>query len=132
MKCKLALVAKDVIISQTTGVPSAINIMEGIQTSGFPLLLHEISYLTVWSKESGDPDEFDGHLVVAFGAVELVREKFSVSFGGKGVARNVATFQGLVLPEPGSLDFRCEFPGCIATCAVGVSAFGKVETTTTN
>lgn len=94
MKCKLALVAKDVIISHTNGVPSAINIMEGIHASGFPLLLHEISFLTVWAKEQNDPEESDGFLIVSVGTNELVREKISISFGNKAVARNVPHSKG--------------------------------------
>jgi hypothetical protein len=130
MKCKLALVAKEVIISHNTGVPSAINIMEGIQASGFPLLLQEISLLTVWAKDQGDADEFAGLMKVTVGNIELVKEQMTIAFNGKDVARNVATFQGLVLPGPGNLDFLCEFPGTSVTCTVIVSAVGKVESKT--
>lgn len=127
MKCKLSLVAKEVIISHATGVPSAINIMEGIHSSGFPLLLQEISLLTVWVKDQGDEDEFAGTMNVTVGNVELVKERMTIEFHGKEIARNVATFQGLVLPGPGNLDFQCDFPNLSVTCTVTVTAIGKVE-----
>jgi hypothetical protein len=61
MKCKLALVAKNVIIAQDTGFPSAINIFEGIQSSGFPLFIQELAFLTVWTKREGDREEQSGY-----------------------------------------------------------------------
>jgi hypothetical protein len=48
MRLKFSLVARDVIIAQNTGVPSAINILEGIQGGGFPLFIQGLAFLTVW------------------------------------------------------------------------------------
>lgn len=131
MKCKLSLVAKEIIIAHDTGVPSAINLLEGIHAASFPVLFHEISFLTVWTKEEGDKDQQEGHLVVECSGKELLREKIEIAFGARSVVRNVASFKGLVLPEPGDLVFRCEFPTASASYNVAVMPLAKVETKAT-
>lgn len=132
MKCKLTLAAKEIIISHDTGVPSAINIMEGIQASGFPLFLQEISVLTVWKKEADDPEESHGTMTVTIAGNELVKEAITLAFRGKDVARNIGIFQGLLLPSPGNLDFTCNFPNGSAICTVAVSNVSKMDSNTTN
>lgn len=132
MKCVLALVARDVVIAHDTGVPSAFNILAGIQAEGFPLLFQELSFLTVWSKDSEDSDGSEGYLTVTIAEKELLREKVQIDFRGKTIARNVANFQGLVLPSPGVLVFRFELGGVVASYSIDVTASKKVETATTN
>ena len=128
MRCKLALVAKNIILAHDTNVPSAISIMENIHAGGFPTFIQEIAFLTVWAKEAGDPDEQVGHLVVKLDNNELIREQLRFSFGGgRQFIRNISEFRGLVVPQPGNLDFRAEFGAVTASYQVNVSLLRQVE-----
>jgi hypothetical protein len=127
MRCKLALVAKDIIVSHDTNVPSAINILEGIQAGGFPIFLQEIAFLTVWAKDPGDPEDHVGYLVVRLDNNELIRQQISFSFQRRPTIRNISKFQGLVIPQPGDLEFRAEFGALVASYHITVSLQRQVE-----
>src|SRR5438477_3550277 len=109
MRLKLALVARDVIVAQDTGVPSAINILEGIQGGGFPLFIQGLAFLTVWQREDADVEERVGNLVIKLDNTELVRQQVRFAFQGRPLARNVAQIPGLLIPQPGTLEFREEY-----------------------
>jgi len=129
MKLKLALVAKEIIISHDSGVPSAIGIMERINAESFPTLFPQLGFLTVWKREPGEPDEFNGQLVVQLGATELLRDSMSLSFRGNDFTRTVIHFQGLVIPAPGELEFRCEFEGLVVKYQISVVGRSSIEKT---
>ena len=127
MKLKLGLVARDVIVAQDSGVPSAINILEGIQGGGFPLFIQGLAFLTVWQRENGDPDEHVGNLIVRLDNTELVRQQVRFAFQGRPLARNVAQIAGLLIPQPGILEFREEYGEQSASYQVSVQALPSAE-----
>lgn len=132
MRCNLAVVAKDIILAHDTGLPSAINIIEGIQASGFPTFIQNISFLTVWVKDANDQDEHKGSLAVRLNGKDLIGGPLTIAFRDKPTIRNITEIQGLVIPEPGNLEFRIEFNGAVASYQIAVSLQRQVETTQAN
>jgi hypothetical protein len=118
MRCKLAIAAREVLIAQDTGIPSAINIIEGINAAGFPTLVPGLAFLSVWTREDGDAEEHKGQIVVKVDDVELIRAEAYFSFQGRPFTRHIAQFPALIVPQPGVLDFRAEFDGLIGNYTV--------------
>jgi len=67
------------------------------------------------------------YLVVRLDSNELIRQQIRFSFQGGAFAQNISNFQGLVIPQPGNLEFRAEFGAVIAVYDVAVSLQRQVE-----
>ena len=129
MKAKLALVAREVIISADSGVPSAINIIEGLRPEGFPAFLNNIAFLSVWRREDGDPMELNGEVSVLIDEKEVIKHGVTMAFKGTlDIARQVSQFQGLVLEKPSTLTFRLTFEHVSAEYSISVVSNVQVDT----
>lgn len=109
MKVRLSLIAREVIIAADSGVPSAINIVEGIQVEAFPLFLANLSYLSIWAKDNNDQNEQVGTLRVLIDETEIISNSVNFVFASnKNVLRHVAQIQGLIIEKPSRLTFKIE------------------------
>ena len=90
MKPKLALAAKSIIVDRESEVPSAIGIMENINAEGFPFIIPEIAFLTVWCREEGDDADFEGELTVFIEDEIIVKQGIPIK-----PDKNVTIFSGL-------------------------------------
>ena len=123
MKAKLALVAREVIIS------ADINIIEGLRPEGFPAFLNNIAFLSVWRREDGDPMELNGEVSVLIDEKEVIKHGVTMAFKGTlDIARQVSQFQGLVLENPSTLTFRLTFEHVSAEYSISVVSNVQVDT----
>ena len=113
MKPRLALIARDIIVSSDSGIPSAINIIEGIMASSFPFIIPNISFLGVWVKEEKDSNEAKGTLHVLVNEQEIINSPVEINFKANEIARCVTQLQGLTIEKPSTITFRVELGGTV-------------------
>jgi len=100
--CKFAMCADSVIIDRGTNQISVINIIEQLQSHGFPLAILKfvaVFYLTRENNDNPTPD------VLLRVDAENTTNTFplDLNFGEKLKNRVVSTLEGVVMPGPGTL-----------------------------
>lgn len=127
MKPKLAIAAKYIIVDRENEVPSAIGIMENINAEGFPFIIPEIAFLTIWCREEGDESDFEGELTVLIEDEIIVKQSIPIAFRTVPFTRNVTTFRGIPILKSGKLDFRIQVKDVVAQYHINIIARNKIK-----
>ena len=84
-----------------SGQVSIIDLLEKLQTSGFPVVIPRLSLLFYVSRDKTDPDVCSPTLVCRSGGDDLLKTVLKVDFQGSDVARVVVSLDNLSIPGPG-------------------------------
>jgi|SRR6185437_6696152 len=110
MKLQLAICAQGVSIDRLTNRLSIFNLLETIEAPRFPVFLPEVVFLVLLRREKDEPTQFDGEVVVMLDDVTIAKGTAHVDFENSLQNRQVITFQGFPVPNPGELKFQLTFP----------------------
>ncbi len=105
MRSELMLAAENVIVDKRTEQVSCINVLREVRNTRYPAMLPSVALLSFWVKEDGDDDEVTLELVLRQGGQESAPEKIPVRFNGREKSHAVLNVDGLIIAEPGDLDF---------------------------
>lgn len=84
---------------------SIFNVIEQINSTGFPVAAPPLFFIASILKERGDKDEINLQLVIDLDGEEIAHLPLSASFLGKPRNRTIAEIGGLLVPSPGQLNF---------------------------
>lgn len=84
---------------------SAFNIIEQINSPGFPVLLARVCVIALIVRDETDPPQVGLQLIVESGNQHVVSAPVDVNFFQRLSMRVVTEFQGLVISTPGVLRF---------------------------
>ena len=94
MTLKLCPMSESVIRNGETNMISIIEILEGIESSSFPVFFPKLTSYWLLEKEDVDKDEYDGELIFSIGGKELHRFPVGINFQGMNLARNIIGLGG--------------------------------------
>ncbi len=127
VKNLLSLVAHDVVRDAETNNISVFNIFEGLQAEGFPVLLQNVCFFTLWERSENEKEEHNAAFKLSIGTKELNSRTGTLNFQGKKRVRHIIRLQGLVLPKPGILCFSLELSKISAKYEVEIIARKEVS-----
>ena len=106
------IVSESIAIDSQTNRVSIFNVLEEIQSPGFPTLLPNTAIIAVWIAEAGD-DQRDFQVVFSVAAPgENEPRRFPVNFRiPQARARTVIQLVGYPVPGPGEIAFAVELNG---------------------
>ena len=112
MKVIGLFVAENVIIDQRTNKLSLVNVFENLESEGFPLFIPGLNLVLLGERDPADADGIPIHFAVSLGGRALLEAEGRVLFQpGVKRARCILTVGGLVVPEPGTLEFTASISG---------------------
>jgi hypothetical protein len=106
LRSTLCLVAEGVIRDAETNNVSVYNILESITAQGFPLFLSKLGFLAVWEKETTDPIIYRANFSITLNEQQLYAQDIPLDFQNNIRLRSIITVQGVVIPQPGQMNFR--------------------------
>ena len=104
-KCKLCIAARGVLQDAQSNNISLFNIIERVNILSFPFFMQEMGVLGVWSKEEGDRDENDAEFIIKNNDKQLLKQKLQIHFREADLFRSIVRMGGIVITEPGVLEF---------------------------
>jgi hypothetical protein len=110
MTCQFAIVAQGVSIDRLTDRLTIFNIFERIASPRFPILVPEISFVTVLRREAVEPEVFDAVITIQLGQNVIGQANMHVDFQGQLMNRNISNFQTLPILTAGDLQFSFALP----------------------
>jgi len=108
IRAKLCFVAEGIIRDADNNTISAFTLIEGLGAAGFPLFLQRLSFFALWLRDTEDPRQIGAHFRVNLGNTILNETRLRLDFIDQLKTRTVIHLQGLVVPQPGLLDFHME------------------------
>jgi hypothetical protein len=110
IELKLCFAAETVLRDGETNNVSAINLLEGLAAAGVPFFMQRISFFALWQRAAEDESQLRGRFIVALNETNLLEQEVPMDFGTELRTRSILHVVGLVVPGPGTLRFRIEFP----------------------
>jgi hypothetical protein len=107
---QFAVLAQAASIDRFTNRLSLFNIIEGIQSPRFPLLLPECTIALMLRRADNDPNEFDATVAIDAGGNRVGQSVFRVDFDHKPYVRLISNFQNLPILGPGELQITITIP----------------------
>ncbi len=105
IKSKICFVAEGIIRDAATNGISAFNILEALIGEGFPLFIQKMNLFTLWERELNDPKKYDLVIEVKLDRKVLHSIKLQIDFEEKPRNRTFVSFNGILVPHPGNLNF---------------------------
>jgi hypothetical protein len=99
------LVAEIVSADKVTNDISAINIVDTIQSQGFPVIFRRLTFLTTLRRDMSDASLVDVQLTVTLDGQELAKAVHVLNFEQGDIAKDIARIEGFVIPKAGLLKF---------------------------
>lgn len=106
----ICLVADSVIRDAETQLVSVFNILEGITSEGFPLVIPKLTFFSLWGRDEGDARQFTARFTINLDGTELKSLEVPINFSDKVRNRNFVAIHGLLIPRPGSIVFSLKIP----------------------
>ena len=103
MKPLYMLCADGIVIDRRTNNVSLFNVVEEINSVGFPLLVNKLYAICLIHREIHDEDMTDAHFEFKLENKVLLRANTNITFQQKQRTRVVLEVSGLVIPVPGTL-----------------------------
>lgn len=108
---KYLLIADRVVIDAQSNQVFILGVLEEAQSASFPLLIPRISAVWALDRDANDPETPAGQMTISLGGVVLHTIDVNIDFQGKLRQRSLVTIGGLVLPNPGELEFVFSLAG---------------------
>lgn len=103
MKCFLFVAAQGVIIDKATNQFSLINVYENASASIFPFSFPMFLF-TFCQREEGDAAYVDSEIIIQINTKKIFHHPVKNVFQPNNVSKISINLQGLVIPEPGTLE----------------------------
>ena len=103
MKLLHAIPCRLAIVSRETNALTIVDLLERIPVVGFPLVVPEITFITIWEREANDVDEQVGLFTLLLNDQKLMQQEVKFPFRNGHWARNQMVLQVLVIPAAGKL-----------------------------
>jgi hypothetical protein len=100
---KLMLFAEVLIRDADENKVTAVNILDDLLASGFPLALPKLCVLSIVEREPGDPQRIRATMRVVSGEREVMNTDIDIDFQGKTLARTIVVIGNVIVPAPGVL-----------------------------
>ncbi len=106
LRTRLMLMAQGVVRDAETNAISVYNIFEDISVGGFPFFIQSFFVLTFFTKDEGDPNEFE--CLVEIRNNDNLLASFPARLNFQNTLRNrlISQVRGIAIPAPGSLTAR--------------------------
>jgi len=103
MKAVYMLCADGVVVDRRTNNVSLFNMMEEINSVGFPLLISKLYAVCLINREANDDDITEAVFEFKLDNQMLLKTNTNINFQHKQKTRAVLEVSGLVIPVPGTL-----------------------------
>jgi len=103
MKSVYMLCAEGVVVDRRTNNVSIFNMMEEINSMGFPLLINKLYAVCLINREANDEDTTEANFEFKLDNKVLLNANTSINFQNRQKTRAVLEVSGLVIPVPGIL-----------------------------
>lgn len=101
IRLRYTLCAEKIVRDADSNMVSAFDIVEEIQSPGFPRLVIRLMAILVLERDPGDPQRPPAEVVLSLNGKEIHKAALNVDFQGVNRTRAIVTLGGLVLTEPG-------------------------------
>ena len=129
MKSVYMLCAEGVVVDRRTNNVSIFNIMEEINSVGFPLLINKLYAVSLINREANDEDTTEAHFEFKLDDKVLLNANTSINFQNRQKTRSVLEVSGLVIPVPGTLKVSLLKDEEVISC--NEIAINKIDKTST-
>lgn len=103
IEAKLTLCAENIIRDAATNNISFINLIENINSPGFPLFIQKFMVFNLIERTGKDSEQIDCELKIAINDKDLIKQPLSLNFQDKMKIRSIVDIDGLTIPNPGIL-----------------------------
>jgi hypothetical protein len=101
---KLLLCAEGVSIDKRSNNATIFNIIEQLNFKHLPVVYPKMMIFSLFERDDGDPETWDGKLSICIGGIEVANTTLNINFQGKKRTRNILTFGGLPITQPGEME----------------------------
>jgi len=131
MNCILSFSAEGIVRDVDTNNISAYNILEQLNSPGFPLFKQQVHYFAFLSREDAEPSNYDLNLVVSNNDQTLLEVPLTADFQDQLRNRQIVRIGGIAIPSPGQLIFRLlHGEQELSVYSVQITLVGEPEATT--
>ena len=106
IRSKFCFAAEGIIRDAESNSISIFNILEGINSEGFPIFIQRIAFIALWERDPQDVEQPSGTFKLTINDHPLVELGVRVEFADKLSHRNIVYLNGLMVPKPGTLRFH--------------------------
>lgn len=103
MRCDAVLCARGVSIDRESGALTIFQIIDGMEATGFPVLLQHTAVVVILEREADEPSQAQCLLQILHDDNLILNEPVNIDFGPARRHRQAINVQGLVVPAPGTV-----------------------------
>jgi len=111
MKSVYMLCADGIVIDRRTNNVSVFNIIEEINSIGFPLLINKLYTICLMNREANDDEITEAQFELKLDNKMLLKTNTSINFQHRQKTRAMLEVSGLVIPVPGTLKINLHKDG---------------------
>jgi hypothetical protein len=118
---RLKFPAENVLVDQQTQDVAAIGIIAtGMKAVSYPVFLRRLCYLVFWDRSPEDAKDYDAVFSLKLGQTVIGGGAVTLNFGEDLSHRTLVRIEGVVIPQPGTLEFSLVVGGVTASYSVDV------------
>jgi hypothetical protein len=106
MYLQAGIAARSIVVDKFTNHLHIFNVLDSVQVPNYPLLLSELSFLTILRRENNDPSEQTCDVKIYVGNEVVAAAQLLVKFENFLVSRQILNFQQFVITSPGNLKYE--------------------------
>jgi len=129
MKSIYMLCADGLVIDRRTNHISLFNIIEEVNSVGFPLLINKLFAICLIHREVNDEDATEGYFEFKLDKNVILKTNTAINFQSKQKTRVVLEVSGLIIPVAGTLKVSLVKDGeAIACSEIAINKIDKAST----
>ena len=105
MRLIVCLAARGIVRDAVTGAISVFHIIEAITPAAFPILIPDISVLSIWRADATDGREVPLGFEVRINGEVASRSDVVLTFAGAAPHRAIITLNGILVAAAGTVEF---------------------------
>jgi hypothetical protein len=98
------------LVDQTSNRLSLINVVDALHSPQFPIVFPQFTFVAAYLKADGDPESANGEASFTLNGQEILKGPVNLDFKGTTHTRIVTNISGFMIPGPGKLICKVEFP----------------------
>jgi len=103
MRADAILCARGTSIDRESGALTIFQIIDGMEATGFPVMLQHTSVVVILEREENEPAQAECILQILLDENLLLNEPVTINFGQARRHRQAINVQGLVVQAPGTV-----------------------------
>ncbi len=103
MRADAVLCARGVSIDRDSGALTIFQIIDGMQATGFPVLLQDFSVIVILERGADEPQQVPILLQILRDDDLIMNEQVTIDFGPALRHRQAINLQGIVIQSPGTV-----------------------------